>query len=312
MRVRTFDAEVKPAWPVRLPRNGGGDGVMRVRGGLVARAMRIEGRAVVVAAWQRSSGSVALRAFGAAPAGTLATAIRRMRFALSLDDDLADFYARFRADPLVGPAIRRRPWLRPRRRPLAWEALAGAITAQLIESSRAAAIDRRIVRRWGPVVDASSFGGDAPPGLGSLPAPLRDVPAPELIAARSPAELAATDLSPGRSVAMIRVAREIAAGRVDPADPSGDRRLLAISEIGPWTIQCLALNGRGDADSLPAGDLGYIKLVGRLAGLGRRASVAEVEELFAPYEPYRGLAGTFALAHYHAGVPAGPPLRLAA
>ena len=138
------------------------------------------------------------------------------------------------------------------------------------------------------------------------------MPGPEVIAARSPAELASCDLSAGRSVALIKAAREIAAGRVDPSDPGGDARLLAIREIGPWTIQCLALNGRGDADSLPAGDLAYIKLVGRLAGLRRRATIEEVEEYFAPYEPYRGLAGTFALAHYHAGVPAGPPLRLAA
>ena len=65
-------------------------------------------------------------------------------------------------------------------------------------------------------------------------------------------------------------------------------------------------------DSLPAGDLGYIKLVGRLAGLGRRASVAEVEEFYAPYEPYRGLVGSLTLAGLHRRVAQGPPLRLAA
>ncbi len=65
-------------------------------------------------------------------------------------------------------------------------------------------------------------------------------------------------------------------------------------------------------DSLPAGDLGYIKLVGRVAGLGRRATVAEVEEFYAPYEPYRGLAGAITLAGLHRLVAQGPPLRLAA
>ena len=38
----------------------------------------------------------------------------------------------------------------------------------------------------------------------------------------------------------------------------------------------------------------YIKLVGRLARLGRRATVEEVEEFFAPYAPFRGLAATWA------------------
>ena len=77
------------------------------------------------------------------------TAVERMRFALGVDDDLGEFYRRFRRDPLLGPAIRRRPWLRPRRRPWPWEALAWAVVKQLIESGRAARIQRRIVGRWG-------------------------------------------------------------------------------------------------------------------------------------------------------------------
>jgi 3-methyladenine DNA glycosylase/8-oxoguanine DNA glycosylase len=120
------------------------------------------------------------------------------------------------------------------------------------------------------------------------------------------------DLAPARAIALIRAAREVAKCRVDPGDPAGDRRLLAIREIGPWTVQCLGLYGRGELDALPAGDLGFIKVVGRLAGLGRRATIEEVEEFFAPYAPYRGLAGSFVLAAYHKAVAAGPPLRFAA
>ena len=69
--------------------------------------------------------------------------------------------------------------------------------------------------------------------------------------------------------------------------------MLAVREIGPWTVQCLGLFGRGDPDSLPAGDLIYLKLVGRLARLGRRATVEEVEEFYAPYAPFRGLAAAW-------------------
>ena len=114
-------------------------------------------------------------------------------------------------------------------------------------------------------------------------------------------------------MAMIRCAREVAAGRVDPADAADDRRLLAISGIGPWTLQVLGLAGRGDPDSLPAGDLAYVKLVGVLAGLGRRATVEEVEEYFAPYAPFRGLAGVVRarpLARRCRPGPAAAPRRL--
>jgi 3-methyladenine DNA glycosylase/8-oxoguanine DNA glycosylase len=156
-----------------------------------------------------------------------------------------------------------------------------------------------MVFRWGPRVELDG-------------ATLRDVPTPELIAGRAPAELASMDLASARSLAMVRVAREVARGRVDPADPAGDARMLAIPEIGPWTVQCVGLYGRGEPDSLPAGDLGYIKLVGHLAGFGRRATIEEVEQFFARYEPFRGLAGSFVLAAYHRTVASGPPLALAA
>jgi 3-methyladenine DNA glycosylase/8-oxoguanine DNA glycosylase len=276
---------------------------MQVRNGVLSRLLRVGESPVLVRAWQPARGTVALRAEPVDPAAVAAPreiqpapsraagqaelrlAVERMRFALGVDDDLGEFYRRFRRDPLLGPVLRRRPHLRPRRRPWAWEALAWAIVKQLIETERAAVIQRRIVGRWGA-------------RLGRERGALRDVPGAETIAGRAPAELAAMDLSPGRSLALRAVAREIAAGRVSPGDPAGDARLLAIPEIGPWTVRCLGLFGRGNPDSLPAGDLIYLKLVGRLARLGRRATVEEVEEFYAPFEPFRGLAGLWTIGLY--------------
>jgi 3-methyladenine DNA glycosylase/8-oxoguanine DNA glycosylase len=100
----------------------------------------------------------------------------------------------------------------------------------------------------------------------------------------------------------------VAAGRVDldQHEPAW-QRLLRIREIGPWTLEKLAFHGQGRDDQLPAGDLAYVKLVGRLAGLGRRATVDEVHDFFAPYAPYTALAGIYLLhAPYAYG---GPPLR---
>jgi 3-methyladenine DNA glycosylase/8-oxoguanine DNA glycosylase len=320
--VGPLEVEVRPAWPYRLRSRLGGDGCARRRGSVVSRLLTMPGGRVVVHAWQPESGRVILRAGPAdpdAPAGrdSLELAIGRMRFALGVDEDLTGFARAFRGDPLIGDVIHHRPWLRPRRRPLPWEALAWAVTEQLIEVSRAVEIQKRVVWRWGgklmpPASSASRPGaaGFVPAWLG--PGPLRDVPGPEVIAGVAPAELAAFDLAPSRAIALIRCAREIAGGRVDPAKAEGDRRLAKISGIGPWTLQVLGFHGRGEPDTLPAGDLAYIKLVGLLAGLGRRATVEEVEEYFAPYAPFRGLAGTFALARWHGAVGQGPPLPLAA
>ncbi len=289
---------------------------MSVRDGVLSRLLRVEQSPVLVRAWEPAQGRVQLRAESIDPAALteprslpsspshaagpaqLRLAVERMRFALGVDDDLGEVYRRFRPDPLLGPLLRRRPWLRPRRRPWAWEALAWAVVKQLIETERAAVIQRRIVGRWGMRMNGAARSRFESDGGSKLDRVLRDVPGPETIAGRAPAELTSMDLSPGRSIALRAVAREIAAGRVAPGDPAADRRLLSIPEIGPWTVQCLGLFGRGDPDSLPAGDLIYLKLVGRLARLGRRATVEEVEEFYAPYEPFRGLAGLWTIGLY--------------
>ena len=320
-----------PRWPYRLPRSSGGDGVVRSRDKVVERLLHVGHAPVRVRAWRTREGYVHIRAEPIdpaavvrpivpegnpaaeeiAPAGEaeLGIAIDRVRFSLAVEDDMGEFFQAFKRDPLLGPAIHHKPWVRPKRRPWPWEALCWAITSQLIQASRAMEIQRRIVRRWAPSYLPNQ---PAPRRRRQRAWPLRDVPSAAVIAGRAPAELASLDLSAGRSVAMTRCAREVAQGRAMLDDPRSDRRLLQISEIGPWTVQCLGLHGRGDPDSLPAGDLAYVKLVGHLAGLGRRATVEEVEEYFAPYAPFRGLAGAFALAGWHKAMGAGPPARLAA
>jgi 3-methyladenine DNA glycosylase/8-oxoguanine DNA glycosylase len=310
----SLEVEVRPPSPFRLGR-GSTDRTLRVDRGIATRLLQVECRPVLVRAWQPGPGRVKFHAEAVDPARLtvpiacgepgwagreeLATAIERLRFALGVDEDMSAFHQRFRRDPLVGPILRRRPDFRPSRRVWPWEALSAAVCGQLIEASRAAVIERRIVGRWGA-------------RLGNGREALRDTAPAAVIAGRAPAELQSMDLSGGRSVALRKLATAVARGHCDIASPESDARFLAIPEIGPWTVQCLGLYGRGEADSLPAGDLGYIKLVGHLANLGRRATVAEVEEFYAPYEPYRGLVGSLTLSGLHRLVSEGPRLRLAA
>src|SRR5262249_50066097 len=108
------------------------------------------------------------------------------------------------------------------------------------------------------------------------------------------------DLSAGRALALIKAAREIASGRGDllaTDHEHGWRRLRAIPGIGSWTVQKMALTGQGRLDQIPAGDLAYLKLVGRLRTGDRRsrATEEEVGAFFEPYAPWAGLAGIYAL-----------------
>jgi 3-methyladenine DNA glycosylase/8-oxoguanine DNA glycosylase len=253
--------------------------VLVARDGALVRVVYAEGAAAIVRAWV-AGGRVRFRAEGPSREAAMA-AIERMRFALGTDHDLRDFHRRFVRDELIGPVIRRQPWLRPRRRPEPFEALAWAVCEQLIESRRAGGIQRRIVRRLG---SRSS--------CGTLVSP----PSAERLAACAPAELDACGLAPKRSIALVRAAREVSSGRADLSrhEPSW-RRLLKIPNIGSWTIEMLAFEGQGRDDMLPALDLAYVKLVGQLAGLGRRATEDEVRAFFAPYEEHAALAGIYAL-----------------
>ena len=276
--VAVVEQDVRPLGPYRMP-PARPDGIMRRRGAALARVIHLGDEPAVVRAWP-VSGAVRLRA-EAERDDVAAHAVERMRFALNLDHDLRPFHRRFKNDPLIGPVIRRHPSLRPMRRAVPFEALAWAITEQLIETTRAFAIQRRLTYRYGRKSACGTF---------------RDMPTPAALAARAPYELAALDLAAKRATAMIKVAREVDRGRVDLDDHEPAwKRLLSIPNIGSWPIDCLAFHGQGRDDMLPAGDLAYVKLVGRLARLGRRATEAEVREFFAPYGEWAGLAGTYML-----------------
>jgi len=277
--------EVVPRWSFRLPLYSGRDGVLRCRGRVLERLLHVDGRPAVVRVAQLAERRVLFGAW-AQDRDDARAAIARMRFALGVDDDLRPFYEAHRDDPLVGPSLRRMPWLRLTRRPFAFEALAWAVCEQLIESRRASAIEARIVRALGRRCPDSG---------------LRDVPSAAALAACAPARLEACDLSARRAIALVRIAREVAAGRIDVEGPDHERawrRLLAIPTVGRWTVEILAVHGQGRYDVLPAGDLNYLKFAGALLSGGdprARADEADVRALFARFGEWRGLAGAHAL-----------------
>ncbi len=279
MAGAVFERDVRPPGAWRLP-SPGRDGLLRRRGGGLIRLLHHGDEPVVIHA-RVASDAVRLRAEAGSRVAA-AWGLDRMRFALCLDHDLRPFQRRFARDPLLGPVIHRRPWLRPRRSPEPFEALAWAICEQLIEAERAWAIQRRIVWRF---------------GRRSRCATLRDSPSAAKFAGCAPAEFQACDLSAGRALALVKAGREVAATRADLTrhEPAWER-LRRVPGIGSWTLEKLAVHGQGRDDQLPAGDLAYLKLVGTLAGLGRRASEDEVRAFFAPYAPYAALAGLYALA----------------
>ena len=265
----------------------------RRRGDVIERLLHDEhGEPVVVRVAQSAPDAVL---FGARSRGRESAehGIARMRFALGVDDDLREFYSRHSGDSLIGGSLRRRPWLRARRRPEPFEALVWAVCEQSIEYDCAAKIQSSLVKRMG-----RRWAGD---GAQVWAGGLRDLPTAATLGEAPPALLESCDLAGPRAIALCRAAREVASGRVElyGAEPieRGWRRLRAIPGIGAWTVEMLALCGQGRYDQLPAGDLGLLKLVGRILSGGdprARASEEQVRELFAPYGEWAGLAAVHA------------------
>jgi DNA-3-methyladenine glycosylase II len=269
--------EVRPPWPFVLPL-GSADGLTRRRGGALQRLLRIDGVSVLVGIVQPAADRVLFAARSASePAAR--EGIARMRFATGVDDDFRPFHDEFRGDPVIGRAVRTHRAFRVRRKPDPWEALLAAITEQLIDFDRAAAIQRRLIGALGYRCPVTR---------------MRDAPSPAAVAAAAPARLMSLDLAPKRAIAMRRCAEAVARGRIDLRSHDC-RPLLAIRDIGRWTVEMLALHGQGRMDVVPADDLDYVKIVGRLVtGNPRaRADEAEVRGFLARYGAWQGLAGEY-------------------
>jgi DNA-3-methyladenine glycosylase II len=273
--------EVLPSWQFAL-RGGSMNGLVRRRGPGLQRLLHRDGGPVHVAVVQPAPDRVLFAARAASEPDAM-WGVRRLRFATGVDVDPRPFHDAHRFDPIIGPAMRLHPTLRVRRTALPWEALLAAICEQLIDFEAAVAIQRRLIAAFGRRCSETG---------------LRDAPEPATLAALAPARLAFFDLSPPRALTLRRAAIEVAAGRADllADDPvPAWRRLRSLPGIGPWTLEMLALHGQGHHDRVPAGDLGYLKLVGRLlTGHPRaRAEEGEVREFFAPYGAWKGLAGEY-------------------
>jgi 3-methyladenine DNA glycosylase/8-oxoguanine DNA glycosylase len=272
--MQVLEDVVRPVWPSEAPRSAGPGGLLQIRGDVVSRAM--PSGALAQAAWRGPE--VLLRAEAESEAQAR-DALRRLRFVLALDDDLAPFHGAFRADPLLGHAIKAGPRLRVLRKAAPFEALANAICEQLIDTQAAGNIVWALTRALGRRHPKGPWIAPAPDALDNPPALVR------------------AGLAPARARTLARVARAVARGEIDPGAPPGspDRaRLQAIPGIGPWTLAHLDLFGRGVYDVALEQDVGMRNAYARISGR-RTGSVTEAEfaAVLDRYRPWQGLAAMY-------------------
>jgi len=282
-----ISAAVRPRGPysLRVSTRGGSDATRTVIDGVLVAALASGGAG---RAWQQANGTVQLRAPREA-------GIDELRFVLALDDDHSEFLQRFARDPLIGAATRRVRGLRPLRTATVAQALLRAVCGQLIQASRARAIERSVIRALMPELTGTRL--HAPPDCASL-------------GRAAPAELRRLGLGMRRGATLVRLCRSLELERLRalPGDAPAER-LLRERGLGPWSVGVVFLEGLGRYDRGLEADLGLVKLCSALRG--RWVEAGETAELLEPYGEWAGLASVYLLHAFAIGLVPLPKTRAA-
>lgn len=176
---------------------------------------------------------------------------------------------------LLENLVRQNPGLRV---PGAWDgfelALRGVL-GQQITVRAAATLAGRVAEALGEKIETPY------PGLNYLS------PTPERIASATIAELMALGISRARAQSIVKLAEEVASGRLKleagaPPEPA-IRQLVSLPGIGPWTAHYIAMRALRWPDAFPKEDLG---LRTKLGGVSAR----EAEKIAQAWRPWRSYA----------------------
>ncbi|MFD0740506.1 AlkA N-terminal domain-containing protein [Lysobacter koreensis] len=202
-----------------------------------------------VSAWPGGEHALKLELHGAQPARLLefVTKLRRM---FDLDADPQAIAAALSTCPRLQPLLAKQPGLRL---PSGWDGFEIAVRAvigQQVSVAAARTVAARLAQRYGEALPVPFAAGLDPPGLTHLfPTPL----------ALADADLTTIGLTRARAATVRAVAQALLDGRVDfKTERTLDdfaARWVALSGIGPWTAQYIAMRALGHPDAFPAEDL---------------------------------------------------------
>jgi AraC family transcriptional regulator of adaptative response / DNA-3-methyladenine glycosylase II len=206
----------------------------------------------------------------------LSTAVARCRRLLDLDADPVAVDDALCEDPQLAPVVRKAPGRRLPRTVDEAELAIRAVLGQQVSVAAARTHASRLVHAHGdPVVDP----------LGGLTHVFPDVHA---LAELDPSALA---LPRARQRAVIGLVAALASGALD-LDVGSDwaqarAQLAALSGLGPWTVETIAMRALGDPDAFLANDLG-VRIAA--AALGLPATPASLTVHSHRWRPWRAYA----------------------
>ena len=250
----------------------------------VTKALTLKGRAVAFQV--RNAGTIeqpglAYTLFSEQPLSEAehAAAADRIRFFLSVDDDVQPFYAIGQADPPFAPVIERLYGLHQPKFLTPFEIACWAVLGQRIPWRVAHKVKMALVDRWGTSITL--------PG-GSYMA----FPEPEQLAAASPEELASIVRNERKVEYLQAVTRFFLAAdeqflRYDEYDEVAES-IRAIRGIGEWSSYFILLRGLGRMERVSALDRELGKAAASIYNNGQPLTTAEIQSLLDRYGSTQG------------------------
>ncbi|WP_432946265.1 DNA-3-methyladenine glycosylase family protein [Kribbella sp. CA-253562] len=219
-------------------------GEQQVESGRLTKALRVAGETVVAEVSAGAGSAVDVRLTTAAPQTpeTVEAALDRVRFFLSLDDELTAFYAAADGDEPFQAVVRRLHGYHQVKFSSPWENVAWAILSQRTPRSLAAQAKAALIEKTGNLVELDGAVHPAFPDAGQL-------------AALSPAELVecvGNERKAGYLHGSARRWLELSEADLRQAPYEEVReQLLSLPGIGPWSSTFVLIRGLGRMDQAP-------------------------------------------------------------
>ena len=202
-----------------------------------------------------------------------------IRWLLSLDDDLGDFYGLAQNDPCFAPVVRELNGYHQVKFGSPFEAAAWAIVSQRNRMSTARGLYQGLLTTLGHRINLEGHDYWA-------------FPEPEEVAPLGEADLPSDLHGLRRSEYILDAARAFAS--VTPGflqyspDAVLEEWLLGIRGIGPWSARFILLRALGRYQGLPENERGLTRAASLVYGPGMTLTPHDVERISNQYGPWRG------------------------
>lgn len=201
---------------------------------------------------------------------------------LGLHVDLRGFYERAAGHPKLKRLAERFRGVKPPRFPTVFECLVNAFACQQLSLTVGIILLNRLTERYGAA--AGGQGGGA-----------RAFPQPGDLAVARPATLRRLGFSGHKTLAILSLAKAVAAGRIDLErigdleDVAAVARLSELRGVGRWSAEYVLLRGLGRFRVFPVDDVGARNNLARWLALRRSLDADGVLQVLARWSPYAGL-----------------------